>query len=148
MLLFERHPANSSALGRGLCILLPQPGVYVLQQSFSKPLQTAPYTLLDYTGDAWIPARFIARGLTGAAPRAKLKKQGGRIVPIYEFRCVKCSKRFEKLCEMGETGRNVKCPQCGACNPNKLISGFCSPNTEGGKGSCGGCTASSCSGCH
>ncbi|MDA8097139.1 MAG: zinc ribbon domain-containing protein [Clostridia bacterium] len=69
-------------------------------------------------------------------------------MPIYEFRCDKCGHKFEKLCPMGETGENLKCPECNQRYPQKLVSGFAAPGANGGSGaSCGGCTASSCAGC-
>ncbi|MBE0465661.1 MAG: zinc ribbon domain-containing protein [Candidatus Desulforudis sp.] len=69
-------------------------------------------------------------------------------MPIYEFRCVQCQKKFERLCPMGEDGLNLACPSCGAPAPKRLVSAFSAPGTEGGKGSeCGSCTASSCAGC-
>ncbi|MBU4534007.1 MAG: zinc ribbon domain-containing protein [Eubacteriales bacterium] len=78
-------------------------------------------------------------------------------MPIYEFRCDKCGHRFEKLCPMGETGENVKCPECDQVYPRKLVSGFAAPGAPradggdgadgGGGASCSGCSASSCAGC-
>ena len=70
-------------------------------------------------------------------------------MPIYEFRCDSCCKRFEKLCAMGETGSNLKCPACGSENPARVMSGFAAQGTEkGGSGSsCGTCSSTNCGTC-
>ncbi len=79
-------------------------------------------------------------------------------MPIYEFKCDKCGHKFQKLCPMDETGKNVKCPECGQEYPRKLISGFVTPGisapgsegssgSSGGGSACRGCTSSSCAGC-
>jgi len=69
-------------------------------------------------------------------------------VPVYEFRCPWCQKKFEKLCRLGETGEHLACPECEIPGAVRIVSGFSSPGTEGGKGdACGPCTKSSCAGC-
>ena len=74
-------------------------------------------------------------------------------MPIYEFKCTSCGKRFERLCSMGEKGEKLNCPQCGAAGPVRVMSGFAAKGTErelaGGSGGsgCGGCTSTSCGSC-
>ena len=72
-------------------------------------------------------------------------------MPIYEFECRKCETRFEKLCRIQGTD-DIACPECGAGDVKKLISGFFSHSSSGGSSSssssCGGCRKSSCAGCH
>lgn len=69
-------------------------------------------------------------------------------MPIYEFRCPKCSKRFERLCALGETGSSLRCPDCGEANPERVMSGFAAKGTEkGGSPGCGTCSSNSCSTC-
>jgi len=74
-------------------------------------------------------------------------------VPIYEFRCQKCGHRFEKLCAMGEDGKNLKCPECGTSKPNRIMSAFRAKgggkeeNSGGATSGCGSCTSSNCSSC-
>jgi putative FmdB family regulatory protein len=53
-------------------------------------------------------------------------------MPVYEYECKKCLKKFEKIQKMGEDGRNLSCPECGEIGPKKLISGFMS-KTSGAK---------------
>jgi putative FmdB family regulatory protein len=81
-------------------------------------------------------------------------------MPIYEFRCSGCKKRFEKLCVMGETGEGLTCPNCGAVKPTRVMSSFKSVgsiesnfendfaenNGFNNKG-CSSCSAPSCSSC-
>jgi len=47
-------------------------------------------------------------------------------MPIYEYRCRKCNKVFEKIQRVGEGGSRLVCPHCGEKKPEKLISGFSS----------------------
>lgn len=78
-------------------------------------------------------------------------------MPIYEFRCPGCDRRFEKLCSMGETGDHVTCPECGRQGAQRVMSGFFSKGgkgdnggfgvTAGGGGGCAGCSSSSCATC-
>ncbi len=44
-------------------------------------------------------------------------------MPIYEFKCKKCGKKFEELLNGSDCGK-VICPGCGAGGPEKLMSGF------------------------
>ncbi|MGE5599671.1 MAG: FmdB family zinc ribbon protein [Bacteroidota bacterium] len=66
----------------------------------------------------------------------------GEIVPIYEFFCASCQRRFEELCPMG-TDCQRPCPSCGKPG-RKMVSAFAF--RSGGEGGSGG--ASGCSGCH
>ena len=71
-------------------------------------------------------------------------------MPIYEYFCKKCEEEFEFLV-MG-SDEEITCPTCEGTHVDRLLSvvGF---NTGGkfkssGSGdACGGCAASSCSGC-
>jgi putative FmdB family regulatory protein len=47
-------------------------------------------------------------------------------MPIYEYRCRKCSTKFEMLQRMGSTNEGVNCPNCGASKPIKQFSVFMS----------------------
>ncbi|MCX7832204.1 MAG: zinc ribbon domain-containing protein [Actinobacteria bacterium] len=64
-------------------------------------------------------------------------------MPIYEYRCLKCNCKFEKLVIKEE---KVVCPHCESDDVKKLISSFSSPNAASGS-ACASCTVSSCSGC-
>ena len=47
-------------------------------------------------------------------------------MPIFEYRCKDCGKRFEKLVLPNKTGK-VTCPKCGKARLEQLISSFQSP---------------------
>jgi putative FmdB family regulatory protein len=57
------------------------------------------------------------------------------IMPIYEYRCRKCEKVFERFQRIGEGGDKLVCPYCGEKKPEKLISSFSSKGSE--SSSCG-----------
>lgn len=42
-------------------------------------------------------------------------------MPIFEYKCLKCKKKFEKLILKDE---KVECPECGSEDVKKLISSF------------------------
>ncbi|NOY70187.1 MAG: zinc ribbon domain-containing protein [Deltaproteobacteria bacterium] len=74
-------------------------------------------------------------------------------MPIYEYYCKSCEKKFEMLI-LG-TEKPV-CPECNTPEVKRLMSacGFLSRGAGGetvsssaGASSCGGCASSSCSGC-
>ncbi|MDA8402681.1 MAG: zinc ribbon domain-containing protein [Desulfobacteraceae bacterium] len=74
-------------------------------------------------------------------------------MPIYEYTCHKCHKKFEALIMGGDT---PKCPVCGASSVKRLMSacGFVSKGAGGetasrsaSASSCAGCSSSSCSSC-
>ncbi|MDF9409574.1 MAG: Zinc ribbon domain protein [Pelotomaculum sp. PtaB.Bin013] len=70
-------------------------------------------------------------------------------MPIYEFRCAGCDSRFEKLCQLGESGENLKCPRCGAASPKRVMSSFRAAGrgvNNSGAG-CSTCGSSDCSNC-
>jgi putative FmdB family regulatory protein len=45
-------------------------------------------------------------------------------MPIYEYKCKKCGERFEAIRPIGDTGRGLSCPECGARAPEKVPSVF------------------------
>ncbi len=75
-------------------------------------------------------------------------------MPIYEYHCEKCNQDFERLVFGDET------PACSACDSTevKRLMSACGFVSKGGGGettrraaadaSCGGCSATSCAGCH
>lgn len=73
-------------------------------------------------------------------------------MPIYEYFCDACDKKFETLVRSGEV---PSCPQCGSRDLKKLLStcGFVSKSAGGetvstsAGSSCGSCTSSGCSSC-
>ena len=74
-------------------------------------------------------------------------------MPIYEYTCQKCDKKFEALILGGDI---PTCPACGASSVKRRMSacGFVSKGGGGqtvkqaaGASSCGSCHAGSCAGC-
>jgi putative FmdB family regulatory protein len=53
------------------------------------------------------------------------------LVPLYEFRCPRCSARFEALTAPAET---PPCPSCGAAGPDRLFSPISRPLKLGLRG--------------
>jgi len=51
-------------------------------------------------------------------------------MPIYEYKCRKCSTKFEMLQRMGASNDGVSCPKCGASKPMKQFSVFMSSGTN------------------
>ncbi len=73
-------------------------------------------------------------------------------MPIYEFICQDCEKRYERLVR---SGGSAPCPHCNSENVRKLMSGFAFRSkaadgsvTASSGGKCSGCSSSSCAGCH
>ncbi|MFB3884004.1 MAG: zinc ribbon domain-containing protein [Thermodesulfobacteriota bacterium] len=58
-------------------------------------------------------------------------------MPIYEYRCRKCEKIFEKIQKMAEEGKSLKCPYCGEGKPEKILSGFSSSKGSESSSPCG-----------
>jgi putative FmdB family regulatory protein len=51
-------------------------------------------------------------------------------VPIFEFRCRGCGKKFATLVGMTADGSEVVCPECGSKEADKLVSRFRQGRTE------------------
>ncbi|MGB2804368.1 MAG: zinc ribbon domain-containing protein [Candidatus Zixiibacteriota bacterium] len=51
-------------------------------------------------------------------------------MPIYEYKCGKCDHKFEALQKVGEDGKELKCPKCGADYPTKIFSTFASGDSS------------------
>jgi len=71
-------------------------------------------------------------------------------MPIYEFRCRKCSTDFEELVYGSDV--RVSCPSCGSRRVAKKLSTFGMSGVEKpfagtAKSGCGSCSSSSCSSC-
>jgi len=72
-------------------------------------------------------------------------------MPIFEFHCDGCGQTFEKLVFSGDP--EVECPLCHQTQVNKLMSacaakvGYKFTAASSAKGSCTGCSATSCSTC-
>ncbi len=72
-------------------------------------------------------------------------------MPLYEYSCLKCGKRFECLVTAGKENE-VVCENCGSADVRKLISGFGigggSSRIKASSSSCKSCSSGSCSTCH
>lgn len=67
-------------------------------------------------------------------------------MPLYEYVCQQCGKRFEVLQRMGATAEGLSCPSCGASEVAKALSTFASSVSSGG-GSALPCGKPSSAGC-
>ena len=68
-------------------------------------------------------------------------------MPIYEFKCSSCSKKFEELVPMDKRD-DVRCPDCGS-KVERVYEGACvfsASNCKGGSSCSGSCA--NCAGCH
>ena len=57
-------------------------------------------------------------------------------MPIYEYRCRKCGKLFEKIQKVDEGGNSLKCPYCGGKKPEKVFARFSSSKGSESSSSC------------
>lgn len=55
-------------------------------------------------------------------------------MPLYEYRCSECNKRFEVLQRVGAASDGVTCPACGSQQVGKLLSTFASSMGASGGG--------------
>ena len=64
-----------------------------------------------------------------------------KIMPIFEFKCKKCSHQLETLASRDEDGSGLECPECGHKGMEKQLSMFSASGTESkassGGGGCG-----------
>jgi putative FmdB family regulatory protein len=45
-------------------------------------------------------------------------------MPIYEYECNHCGHKFELLRRINDSDAEIKCPECGADYPKRLVSMF------------------------
>jgi putative FmdB family regulatory protein len=66
-------------------------------------------------------------------------------MPLYEYNCRACGRRFEVLQKIGADGSGVVCPSCGATDVTKQFSTFASVVASGtGAMPCGAPSAAAC----
>lgn len=53
-------------------------------------------------------------------------------MPIYEFRCGECRKKFEKIVLSGNVPKSAECPKCGKKGAERLASRFATAAKSGG----------------
>ena len=72
-------------------------------------------------------------------------------MPIYEFQCRRCSRRFETLLPVGAEDR-AACPECGGRELSKCVSAFGigggADRTAASSKDCSSCSSQSCDTCH
>jgi len=49
---------------------------------------------------------------------------GNKYMPLYEYQCKKCEKKFETLVSLKDRDDPAKCPDCGSEDTDKLMSTF------------------------
>ncbi|MFZ5515968.1 MAG: FmdB family zinc ribbon protein [Candidatus Zhuqueibacterota bacterium] len=74
-------------------------------------------------------------------------------MPIYEYRCLSCTRKFEELIRSGERDREITCPGCSGNRVERVMSvfGFASDGVSSASvqsSSCGSCAGGHCSTCH
>jgi putative FmdB family regulatory protein len=45
-------------------------------------------------------------------------------MPIYEYRCLECGEKFDKLVRSMNSQVEIECPKCGGQKVKKLLSAF------------------------
>lgn len=61
-------------------------------------------------------------------------------MPMYEYRCTECGRRYEQLRRMSEADTNLECPQCASKKVERQISACAiGGGTSGGGNGGGGC---------
>ncbi|MCC7156659.1 MAG: zinc ribbon domain-containing protein [Bryobacterales bacterium] len=55
-------------------------------------------------------------------------------MPMYEYRCEKCGKTFEKLRRMSDADKDLECPDCHSEKVERQVSGFAMTGCGGGSG--------------
>jgi len=64
-------------------------------------------------------------------------------MPLYEYACRSCGRRFEVLQRVGEGSADVRCPACGAADVAKQFSTFAS-SVGNAPAPCGAPSRSAC----
>lgn len=71
-------------------------------------------------------------------------------MPIYEYKCAKCSEVFETLVRSAADEASLSCPKCHGKKCRKVFSTFAAQGTRSkasSGGSCSGCHSGNCSSC-
>lgn len=77
-------------------------------------------------------------------------------MPVYEYYCPTCDRRFEALRPMSQATAPMTCPRCAAPNTRKLISACATISQDAGgsrlvassgSSGCASCSGGNCSSC-
>jgi len=64
-------------------------------------------------------------------------------MPIYEYQCLKCGEKFEKLVRLSTSISEIECPKCSGRKVEKLISVFSTRASSTAMASASACAPSS-----
>ncbi len=91
--------------------------------------------------------------------KLKEKHKGNEVMPIYEYKCDKCSRQFEVVTMSMNEKANAVCPKCKSRKTSRMMSQFgrgkyasLSSGSSGvgsapGSSGCSSCSSSNCSSC-
>lgn len=65
-------------------------------------------------------------------------------MPIFEYRCDDCSKKFEILHKSSVSAEDIMCPECGSVHNKKLFSAFSPKAGSSSSSDFGGCADGAC----
>lgn len=77
-------------------------------------------------------------------------------MPVYEYYCADCEKRFEALRPMSQADAPISCPRCQTPNARKVLSVFAAISRDSGgsrlvassgASGCASCSGGSCATC-
>lgn len=69
-------------------------------------------------------------------------------MPVYEYYCTHCEKRFDALRPMSQANAPIPCPRCNALSTQKMLSTFAAVSRDsGGSRLVAGSATSGCSAC-
>ena len=57
-------------------------------------------------------------------------------MPLYEYQCMKCDKKFEALVSFRNADNSMKCPDCGSEETSRLLSTFAAGKSSNSSASC------------
>jgi putative FmdB family regulatory protein len=66
-------------------------------------------------------------------------------MPVFEYKCADCNKKFEILHKSSTSLEEIICPDCHSKNANKLFSSFAASVGASGYSTNSGCSDGSCS---
>lgn len=72
-------------------------------------------------------------------------------MPLYEYVCLDCKKRFETLRPMKDADQPIACASCASAHTSRCLTVFYARSggkaVAGSGGGCAGCAGGSCAGC-
>jgi putative FmdB family regulatory protein len=71
-------------------------------------------------------------------------------MPIYEYQCKDCGKKFELLRSFSQADEQTQCQSCNSTEVRRLVTAanaFSNGASLGGSSQCGSCASGNCSSC-